>query len=197
MIALLSRTSEELRRFVTTRRILWALGALVAVLVAMQAAPFGSRAMKALAPGGTLDMAFYWSSGRAAILFEALGASGRELYRGFLGLDLVFALCSAWFQSLTVSRLFLRAGLPERFGAINLLPYAKAAFDLLENALIFIALTAFPAPTPGLAMAAGLATSAKWILYYACIATLFGLGAATSLTAGRTARNPAAKGAVS
>ena len=195
---LVVRTSEELRRFVSTRRILWALGALVLSLVAMQVVPFGSRAMKALVPGGgVLDMEFAWSSRRAASLFEALGLSGRTLYRGFLGLNFVYAICSAWFQSLTISRLFLKAGLPERFGLVNMLPYAKAVFDLLENVLIFIALSAFstslPTAFPGLTITASLATSAKWILYYGCIAALVGLGTATSFATRRTRRNPPQK----
>jgi hypothetical protein len=163
------------------RTILPALALLVLVLVFMEASPIGKAALRAASGGGSmLDMRLGYGQEEAYGLFDALGAGGRQLYSSLLCLDFVFALVYMFTQSLMLSSLMRRSGFPERFRALNLLPFARTCLDILENLLILGLLGACPARLPWLVAVSACVTVLKWILYGATIGLLFYLGFQTS-----------------
>lgn len=163
--------------------IIVAAAVLAATLVAMEVSPIGKEKLKAASGGiGMLDMRFGYSAETVNGMFGALGAEGRLLYIRLLAVDVIFALAFMAFLSLTLSALIRRSGVPAPLMRLNLLPVLRSAFDLIENAMLVALLALYPGDggpesIRSLAPLASAITGAKWIVFYAIIASICVFGA--------------------
>jgi hypothetical protein len=183
----LDRISAGLARKAGTKSIIIAAAVLVAILAVMEVSPIGKGALKAESGGmDMLDMRFAYSTETVNGMFSALGQDGRMLYVRLLALDVVFAFAFMAFQSFILSALIRRTGVPAPLMRLNLLPVLRSALDLVENAFLILLLslyrgTAASGISRELIPIASAVTSAKWIVYYAVIATLFIFGAISTV----------------
>lgn len=179
---LFSRISAFFMRNARMGTILPALALLVLVLAVMETRPLGKPALLEASGGqGMLDMEFGYGADTAYGLFERLGEAGRGVYARLLGVDFAFAAVFAVLQALMLSSLLRRANAPEALHRLNLLPFLRSALDVAENLALIALMGSFPERTEIGAAAAGLLTSAKWIVYYAVLASLLVLGTASAI----------------
>jgi hypothetical protein len=170
--------SGRIKRLASYKTILPAFLLFITVLILMLKGPFGSERIKELSAGlGTLDMRFLYSPSDAAELFERLGAAGRQTYTRLLTFDFAFLMSYMMMQSLLISALIRKANLPERWNKLNLLPILRSLLDAIENCLLLVLLTAYPAQYPAMAVIASVFTTVKLGINYAYIALVFSLGA--------------------
>lgn len=108
-----------------------------------------------------LDVRFGYTPEDARRLFEALGASGRNLYAlTEVTLDLVFPFVYGGLLALLVVNLFSR----ERTRFLVLIPVLGVVFDLLENFTVALLAWTFAGRTSPLAWAASAFSSVKLLL---------------------------------
>lgn len=124
-----------------------------------------------------------YSTADVETLFSAYGAAGREQYTRFELLDLAICIIS-YATALSTGISMLARALPpgwpkQQLQLANLLPWAAAAADVVENVLILAMLVSYPKLVVMLAPCAAAATCTKWVLLMAAIAA-FGV---TSLLA--------------
>ncbi|HEX2980272.1 MAG TPA: hypothetical protein VHO48_08410 [Anaerolineaceae bacterium] len=152
----------------------WACGLAFLVLI-LGVFPAVQRQL-ALASGGgrMLDLRLGYSAAQANAAVAGYGPAGRKIYAtSALTADLLFPLSNAVLLGFFAGRAVPRSRWPGHLaGGLRRLPYAVAAADLLENALIVTLLLRFPQPVPLAASAAGVVTSLKWVLLGACLVTL-------------------------
>lgn len=148
---------------------------LVVILITMQ---FGTNGMKKFDPTAELlDMSkLGYSVTMVYGLLSRLGATGRLIYIQQLGIDILFAVVFALFQSVMISSLIKRSKADERLKILNLLPFLRSLLDLGENGLLLSILFQFPLENSITVTAASTVTIAKWIIYYLVMAVLFSLG---------------------
>lgn len=163
----------------STKIALFALGALVAIAanVFMMSPQFGQGALKAYGDGaGMLDMRLFYSGAEAAQSLGALGPGGARVYLRILLVDVAFIAGLALAMHMLVSWLVDAMQLPQRFRCVAWLGFARAAFDLVENALIAAALFG-GGNKPELLGVAGVVTLLKWLclgLYVLGVAFMLG-----------------------
>jgi len=113
-----------------------------------------------------LDTRLSYTPQQAYQALEAYGPAGRAQYaRTILLLDIVFPVVYALLLSLLIARGLVHAfPASARIQSLALLPFAAMFFDWLENASILALLANFPRRLDGLAAAAGIFTSLKWLI---------------------------------
>lgn len=118
---------------------------------------------------------------------SAYGAAGREQYTRFELLDLAICIIS-YATALSTGISMLARALPpgwpkQQLQLANLLPWAAAAADVVENVLILAMLVSYPKLVVMLAPCAVAATCTKWVLLMAAIAA-FGVTSLLAILAG-------------
>lgn len=177
----LTMLSGRIKRLASYKTILPAFLLFITVLILMLKGPFGSERIKQLSAGlGTLDMRFLYSPSDAAELFERLGAVGRQTYTQLLTFDFAFLMSYMMMQSLLISALIRKANLPERWNKLNLLPILRSLLDAIENCLLLVLISTYPAHYPAITVIASGITTVKLAINYAYIALVFSLGAITT-----------------
>ena len=123
-------------------------------------------AQLALFSGGAhmIDMETGYTPGQVYQMIAAYGEQGRSLHiLTTLTADILYPLDYALLFALLLITTYLEAfpaGQMVRY--LALIPFATAAFDLLENAGIVAMLALYPQQIPFLAQAANLFTTLKW-----------------------------------
>lgn len=177
----LSRMSNGLQKFATRQYMLPLFILFLLILAVMEFSPISTRALKILGGGkGMLDMQFGYSQSLFSSHLTTLGETGRLLYTRLLGVDVLLVLTMMALQSLLITVLVQKNGLAPRWKVLNLLPFVRALFDILENGLLFILIQAFPTQLPVLTTAASSATVLKWIVFVLMMVVTFSLGALLS-----------------
>jgi len=124
--------------------------------------PYGE--LTGLLNGPLLEETFGYTPQDVAARFEALGVQGRTLYRHFQVLDAANAVLMGVALALALSFSLTRlAGAGSVVRGLAVLPLLAAGLELLENALLFLALDAFPAPH-AMVSVAGVVTRAKLVI---------------------------------
>lgn len=123
----------------------------------------GAEKLKELTDGiGMLDMEFWYSPAKALATIDALGSEGREFYGWLLVLDFAVIIAFGLMQSAFTTYLLQKLSVPERWLRLNLLPFIRGGFDVVENCCLLLLVLRFPAPLTGVARIAVIATSLKW-----------------------------------
>ncbi len=139
-------------------------------------APFAVPEVEAACGQAPPDMRFFTTADGVTEFLEGCGSDGRNTYRNMQVADIFYPAIVGIFLasslSLAIRRLSPRPG---RVLWLVALPLAGAAFDYLENALAWLALTSYPDPTAtnhllGVASAAKTATS--WAAGFTLVAAL-------------------------
>jgi hypothetical protein len=171
----LNRLSDRAYSFASKQTGFFLLFLLVVILITMQ---FGTNGMKKFDPTAELlDMSkLGYSVTMVYGLLSRLGATGRLIYIQQLGIDILFAVVFALFQSVMISGLIRRSQAGDRWKILNLLPFARSLLDLVENGLLLSIIFRFPVENLPLVTTASTVTTAKWIIYYMVVVTLFSLG---------------------
>jgi hypothetical protein len=171
----LNRLSDRAYNYASKQTFFFMLFFLVTILITMQ---FGTNGMKKFdSTAEMLDMSNFGYSVTAVYgLLTRLGATGRLIYIQQLGIDILFAVIFALFQSVMISGLIKRSHAGDRWKILNLLPFLRSLLDLIENGLLLYIIIQFPVEFPALATAASLVTISKWIIYYLVMAALISLG---------------------
>jgi hypothetical protein len=136
-------------------------------------------AQLALFSGGLhmIDMETGYTPEQAYQMIAAYGEQGRSLYiTTALTADVLYPLDYSLLFALLIVTTFLEAFPGGRMVRnLSLIPFATAAFDLLENAGIVAMLALYPQQIPILAQAAGLFTTLKWVfLIFTVVLVLVG-----------------------
>ena len=141
------------------------LVALVLILGSMVSGDFiGEARLKEMTGGiGMLDMERWYTPAKAYATIEALGSAGREFYVWLSLLDLAVILSLGLMQSAFITFLFQKLSVPEKWLRLNLLPYARGLFDVLENCTLLFIACQYPRTFIRIAWIAGLFTMVKWI----------------------------------
>jgi hypothetical protein len=172
----LNRLSDRAYSFASKQTFFFLFFFLAVILITMQ---FGTTGMKKFdSTAELLDMnRFGYSAAVVTGLLTRLGSTGRLIYIQQLGIDILFAVVFALFQSVMISGLIKRSQAGDRWKILNLLPFLRSLLDLVENGLLLSIIFRFPVENPALTAAASTVTIAKWIIYYLVMAALITLGA--------------------
>jgi hypothetical protein len=174
----LNRLSDRAYNFASKQTFFFLLFCLVVVLFTMQIGTNGMKKFDSAAE--MLDMSkLGYSAAMAYGLLENLGSTGRLIYIQQLGIDFLFAVVYALFQSVMISGLLKRGNVDEKWHPLNLLPFLRSAFDVVENCFLLSIIFQYPARLAGLINIASTLTVIKWVVYGAVMITLFSLGAST------------------
>lgn len=169
--------SGGMKRYANWKFILPLLFLLIIILVLMDRGPFGSGKLRELSGGtGMLEMQFGYSEVRAYAILEKLGSVGRQLYVKLLGLDFLFILVYAGFQSLLITALMKKANWNARLAKLNLLPLLGSALDIAENCLLLFLILSFPIQHASVVRISSAVTAVKLAIYYGCMAVILILG---------------------
>jgi hypothetical protein len=139
-----------------------ALFVLFAILVLPQQA---SAAEEYSGDLGSPDTSFFYTAQQLYQFADGYGPEGRAAYiRARVTFDVVFPLVYAFFLTTTISWVFTRANLQNKFWMrLNLVPILGLFFDYLENASTSIVMNRYPEPTMVIDTLAGIFTSIKWV----------------------------------
>lgn len=173
--------SGGIRPYANKRFILPVLMLFILTLAVLEASPIGEMRLKALSGGqGMLDMQFGYTPAHAYTMLGTIGETGRRLYEQLLGLDYLFTVVYAALQTLLITALLRKAGVPERFTMLNLIPFARCLLDMVENTLLLYVLARFPAQHASLVAVCGGVTVVKLSLNCGYMGMMFLLGALCS-----------------
>jgi hypothetical protein len=165
----------------SSRRWLWAgLGAfmVMAYLIGVSRwVPFSAEYIRIHYGARVLDVMFVYSPGEGAATLRTLGDQGRRHYDFFQIADVAFLVIYAVALSSAIFALFRRG---RSAAALALVPVVAAAFDVLEDIGVFVALRTYPDPSRTALFAASAFGAAKLILFILSLALVV-LGVAVSL----------------
>jgi len=171
----LNRLSDRAYSCASKQTGFFLLSLLVVILFTMQIGTNGMKKFDSTAE--MLDMnKLGYSIAIVYRLLTRLGSIGRLIYVQQLGIDILFAVVFALFQSVMISGLIRRSQVGDRWKILNLLPFARSLLDLIENGLLLSIIFRFPVENLILVATASTVTIAKWIIYYMVVVTLFSLG---------------------
>lgn len=113
----------------------------------------------------SIDTKFYYTPDELYEIMEPYGKQGRRGYAiSHITADLIFPIVYAFLFATATSFTFVRVFPREsRLQHLNLVPFAMALVDVLENLTLMALLLAFPNPLTPLAAAAGVITLLKWV----------------------------------
>jgi hypothetical protein len=120
------------------------------------------------------DMRLGYTGNEVETLFYNLGSGGRESYKEFLFFDLLFIAVLACIQTLLINWFCRRLQFHPRWRNLKIPAYVRAVFDALENIFILILLFTYPRIPTGIAAAAAISTTLKWIFTAAVFAVIGG-----------------------
>lgn len=176
---------------------LWAVSAALFVpfawMLFASSAPFAIPEVEAACGQAPPDMRFFTTPDGMTQFLDDCGPNGRDTYRNMQLADIFYPAIIAIFMASSLS-LALRRLSPRRSGILWLgaLPLAGSAFDYVENAFAWLALTSYPDPIAtsnllGLASAAKTTTSwAGGLLLIAALVAITARTARARLSAART-----------
>lgn len=165
------KLSNRLKRFSNRYYIIPLLVLLAIIVVLLDAHPSGTPGLKELSGGaGTLDGYFGYTVRQAYDLLGTIGPVGRGLYQRYLCLDWLLAVVFMLLHSLVITALLRMSKADGRWQWLNLLPFVRSAFDIVENGLLLALLLNYPARLPFIAWAADVATVSKWVVFYFAVA---------------------------
>ncbi len=188
---IITNLSNRVYRFSSKKAFFILLALLTVTLIIMQGGTSGMKAIDSSAE--MLDMRHFGYSDTVVYdLLTRLGQTGRQIYARQLGIDYIFAVVYALFQSVMITGLMKRSGASPSIRPLNLLPYVRSALDMVENCLLLPIILQFPVELPALVTAANIFTLLKWLVYVLVMLTLISLGVYMS-TKSMTARKSLAK----
>jgi hypothetical protein len=128
----------------------------------------------------------------ALLLFidSKYGPEGRKTYAMFEALDLGAFM---WSYAAVLSMMLSAAASVAPFELLklaNLLPWAAAAADAVENSIVLAMLASYPQHVAALAPHAGTASAVKWTLLSVTASTVAGLGFYCLFAAAKQASRP-------
>jgi hypothetical protein len=132
-------------------------------------------------------------------MLDRIGGTGRQLYIKLLGLDFLFILVYAAFQSLLITALMKKANWNARLAKLNLLPLLGSALDIVENCMLLFLILSFPIQHASAVRVSSAVTMVKLALYYGCMVMIFILGtlaARKSFQQRPGRKNPGEKGQI-
>ncbi len=174
---------------------LWIVSAAIFVPFAWMffasSAPFAIPAVEAACGQAPPDMAFFTSADGVTQFLNDCGPDGRDTYRNMQLADIFYPAIVGVFMasslSLAIRRLAPRSEWAVWLGA---LPLASIAFDYLENALAWLAMTSYPDPI-ATSHLLGLASAAKTTTSWAAGLLLVAALTAIAVQATKTRLHPA------
>jgi hypothetical protein len=181
---MMAATTDVAAAWATRRRTVWAVVALVVSLVALSAS---DHHLAGFGAATKLDLRFGYGVAEVVELFHAYGAGGRHAYAINLAIDTVYPLALAAAAILLTARAF---GATRRWPWLA--PSAFAVLDVVENALLGVALRRFPDVPPFVAVASPV-TQLKLVSFVLTLAV--GLAAAAVLARRAIASGPRGRGA--
>lgn len=175
---LLKKSTPRLTRLASWK--LWIASAVIFVPFAWMffasSAPLAVPEVEAACRQAPPDMRFFTTADGVTEFLDGCGSDGRDAYRNMQLADVFYPAIVGIFLasslSLAVRRLSPR---PRRTLWLVALPLFGAAFDYLENALAWLALTSFPDPTVTshlLGVASAAKTTTSWAAGLTLVATL-------------------------
>lgn len=169
---------------------LWVTSAAVFVPFAWMffasSAPFAVAEVEAACRQAPPDMRFFTSAGGVTEFLDDCGPGGRNAYRNMQLADIFYPAVAGVFLASSLSLAIRRLSpLSHRAAWLGALPLAIIAFDYLENALAWLALTSYPDPIAtshllGVASAAKTTTSWTSVLLLVAILTALAVQATRS-----------------
>jgi len=111
-----------------------------------------------------LDLMLFATPEKIFGMIERYGEYGRPFYRNVeLTVDIIYPIVYLFFFGLLISWLFQRGfSSNSRIRKLNVMPLGAWFFDLLENIVIVILLSAFPSQPTALAWVLVLLSTIKW-----------------------------------
>lgn len=156
----------------------WARGWLVLVLLVLDGffAGFLLPLIQGMMQGGQggimpLDLMMFATPDKLFGMIEQYGEFGRPFYRNVeLTVDIIYPIVYLFFFGLAISWLFQRGfASGSSMRKLNIMPLGAWFFDLLENIVIVILLSIFPAQPMALGWLLFLLTTVKWLFAGASI----------------------------
>lgn len=156
----------------------WAKGWLVLVLLVLDGffAGFLLPLIQGMMQGGNggilpLDLMMFATPDKLFAMIESYGEFGRPFYRNVeLTVDIIYPVVYLFFFGLAISWLFQRGFAPgSAMRKLNIMPLGAWFFDLLENIIIVILVSIFPAQPVALGWLLFLLTTIKWLFAAASI----------------------------
>lgn len=166
---------------------LWAASAALFVPFAWMffasAAPFAIPEVEAACGQAPPDMRFFTTASGMTQFLDDCGPNGRDTYRNMQLADIFYPAIIGTFMASSLS-LALRRLSPRKSRTLWLgaLPLAGSAFDYLENALVWLALTSYPDSIPTsnlLGLASAAKTTTSWAAGLLLLAALAAIAART------------------
>ncbi len=111
------------------------------------------------------DTSLFYTSSALYEIADAYGEEGISYYiRSKYSFDIAWPLVYMFFLLSSLTIVFRSLALADNLRSLNLLPVAAMIFDFIENTLVSIVFTRYPALTPVIAELAPFFTLFKWIL---------------------------------
>jgi len=156
----------------STRNILLAFTCTIGIIALFRSSlPMTDSALRAVSGEGILDVNFSHSAAFVLQQIDAYGEEGRQIYRRFIALDLLFVFAYGSALSLLISRLTIA-----KRSLLNLVPWLGSLSDFIENCCHLYLVVQHPSSISAIASVASSATRFKYIfialslfaLAYAC-----------------------------
>lgn len=156
----------------SVRNILLAFTCTIGIIALFRSTlPMTDSALRVVSGEGILDVNFSHSAAFVLQQIEAYGEEGRQIYRRFIALDLLFVFAYGSAFSLLISRLTIA-----KPSLLNIVPWLASLSDLIENCCHLYLIAQHPSSVRAIASIASSATRFKYIfialtllvLVYAC-----------------------------
>lgn len=149
----------------------WLAGISVVVFILFMVFVLPGQAEKAAAyagDAGSPDTSFFYTPDKLYQIAEIYGEEGRQAYvQARFTFDLLFPIVYGIFLITTISWLAKQSSLGNtRWYLFNLLPVAGVIFDLLENGMATLVMSAYPDRLAAAALLASIFTPMKWFFVY-------------------------------
>ena len=129
-------------------------------------AQMSERIMEASGGVDAIDLLTSYTPDEVFPMVEAYGDLRTEIAIFQLTADVVYPIVYSMFFSLLITLIFKHAfPATSRLQALNLVPFAMAIIDLLENIGIVIMLLSYPVQPVAIALASSVFTTTKWLLF--------------------------------
>jgi hypothetical protein len=165
---------QNLSKFSTTKNIIISavIFILFIILFLTKFTPVEKKVCQGLPENAViLDLEPGYSADRAYEILENLNESGRKTYfRNLLTIDMAFPVIYGFFFSILIASL-LRKIINKNSIAVYLilLPFAASISDIMENIIISIMISGYPARLIQLAKIASFITGIKFVITAGCI----------------------------
>jgi hypothetical protein len=152
----------------STRNILLAFICTIGIIALFRSSlPMTDSALRAVSGEGILDVNFNHSAAFVLQQIEEYGEKGRQIYRRFITLDLLFVFAYGTAFSLLISRLSIT-----KPSSLNLIPWLASLSDFIENCCHLYLVTLHPSSLTAVASIASSATRFKYIFILLSLITV-------------------------